>query len=96
LLNKYVLADWDYNTNLTDANAEASIAAGLAVGVYGEQANEEASQFDPTNFSDDTKRQLSKVGGKGLSEEEMQNLSSIISEIQRKKISKRINNFKFN
>jgi len=81
LLNKYVLADWDYNTNLTDANAEASIAAGLAVGVYGEQANEEASQFDPTNFSDDTKRQLSKVGGKGLSEEEMQNLSSIISEM---------------
>lgn len=44
-------------------------------------ANEEANQFDPTNFTEDTKRQLSYVGSKSLSDDEMKNLSSIIAEM---------------
>jgi hypothetical protein len=48
---------------------------------YGAAAFEEASVFDSTNFAEDVKRQLSKVGSIGLSDEEMKNLSSIISEM---------------
>ncbi len=40
-----------------------------------------ASQFDTTNFTSDTTRQLSKVGKKSLSDDEMKNLSSIISQM---------------
>jgi len=62
-------------------NSSCQIAASLAVSAYSAEAYAEAAVFDTTNFSPDTKRQLSKVGSKSLSEEEMRNLSSIISEM---------------
>lgn len=49
--------------------------------VFSAKSFEEASQFDPGNFSEDTKRQLFYVGSKSLSDDEMKNLSSIISEM---------------
>lgn len=57
------------------------IAAGLAVTEFNAAAFEMASQFDTTNFTSDTTRQLSKVGKKSLSDDEMKNLSSIISQM---------------
>lgn len=57
------------------------IEAGLLLSEYEAAANEMASQFDQTNFSEDTKRKLSFVGSKSLSDEEMKNLSSLISEM---------------
>lgn len=57
------------------------IAAGLAVTEFNAAAFEMASQFDTKNFTSDTTRQLSKVGKKSLSDDEMKNLSSIISQM---------------
>lgn len=59
----------------------AQIEAGLRVSEYEAAAFAEASQFNATNFSADTKRQLFYVGSQSLSEEEMKNLSSLISEM---------------
>jgi hypothetical protein len=61
------------------SNNFSQIEAALALTVYSSSAFENASDFDPTNFSDDTKRQLFYVGSKSLSDEEMKNLSSLIS-----------------
>lgn len=48
---------------------------------YEALANEEAGKFNTTNFSQETKRQLFYVGSKSLSDAEMKNLSSLISEM---------------
>lgn len=81
LINKASIAEWNYNTNLTDENAEAAIEAGLILSEYGARAFENASQFEPENFSDDTKRQLSRVGSRSISDDEMKTLSFLISEM---------------
>lgn len=57
------------------------IAAGLVITEFNAAAFEVASRFDTTNFTSDTTRQLSKVGKKSLSDEEMKNLSAIISQM---------------
>ncbi|OXA60176.1 Angiotensin-converting enzyme [Folsomia candida] len=69
-----------YNALYADL-ANKYIEAGLRLSEYQAVANEEANQFDPTNFTEDTKRQLSYVGSKSLSDDEMKNLSSIIAEM---------------
>ncbi len=58
------------------------VEATLANSKYGAVAFQAASQFDKSNFTSDTKRQLKKVGKRSLSDEEMKNLSSIISQAE--------------
>ncbi|CAL8110835.1 unnamed protein product [Orchesella dallaii] len=81
LWNDQDIVDWNYRTNVTKENSDANIAAGLVLSQFIAAAFEIASQFDTTNFSTDTTRQLIKVGRKSLSDEEMKNLTSIISQM---------------
>jgi len=78
LTNEMTVADWNYTTNITEENAQISQAAGFKLSVFNAEAFANASQFNTTNFSPDTKRQLGKVGSKSLPEEEMKELSSIL------------------
>ena len=75
------VASWNYETNLTSETAELSSAAWLAVDLYQAEAAEEASQFDSSEFSADTRRQLSKVGSRALPDSEMAELKSLILEM---------------
>ena len=58
LLNLATKASWNYETNITDSNADTAGKAWAEVDKYNAEAFVNASQFDPTNFSDDVKRQL--------------------------------------
>ena len=55
------------------------IEASRITSEYSSQAFEESTQFDSTNFSDDTKRKLGRVGSYILEPTEMEELSNIIS-----------------
>lgn len=55
------------------------VEAELVVSKHAAIAFQKASQFDKSNFTSDTKRQLKKVGKPSLSDEEMKNLSSLVS-----------------
>lgn len=81
LLNLATVASWNYETNITSENAELSSAAWLAVDQYQAEAVEEASQFESSEFSEDTRRQLSRVGSRALPDSEMKELKSIILEM---------------
>lgn len=82
-LTRYTNAAWNYETNLTDENANAAAIAGGIVGAYYVRASNEAATFDTTNFSEDTKRQLSYLSYVGLDGPEGSELSSILSEMGR-------------
>ena len=81
LRNLATVASWNYETNITSETAELSSAAWLAVDLYQAEAAEEASQFDSSEFSEDTRRQLSKVGSRALPDSEMAELKSLILEM---------------
>ena len=61
LLNLATIASWNYETNITDENAAEAGDAWFKVDQFNAEAFVNASQFDSTDFSFDTKRQLSKV-----------------------------------
>ena len=61
LLNLATKASWSYETNITDSNADAAGEAWALLDRYNAEAFVNASRFDPTDFSEDVKRQLSKV-----------------------------------
>ena len=61
LLNEATIASWSYETNITDENAQTSQDAWLKLAIFNAEAFENSTQFDATDFSYDTKRQLSKV-----------------------------------
>ena len=82
LLNLATVASWNYETNITSENAELSSAAWLALDLYQAEAVEEASQFHSSEFSEDTRRQLSKVGSRALPDSEMTELKSLIDLLQ--------------
>ena len=81
LRNLATVASWNYETNITSETAELSSAAWLAVDLYQAEAAEEASQFDSSEFSEDTRRQLSKVGSRALPDSEMAELKYLILEM---------------
>jgi len=82
-LNKYVIASWNYETNLTDYNANVLYQVGGEVGAYYDEASANASQFDATNFSDDTKRQLALITSASLSNDEMNELYDVLDTMGR-------------
>ena len=51
-------AAWEYNTNLTDHNSKVSVAKSLAYSDYMSLVRANASKYDLTSESDDTKRQF--------------------------------------
>ncbi|XP_038076505.1 angiotensin-converting enzyme-like [Patiria miniata] len=55
------VASWSYQTDITDQNEQAMIDANVKVAAFAKEARTNASLFDMTNFSYDTKRQLSKL-----------------------------------
>ena len=61
LLNLATKASWNYETNITDDNADKAGDAWAELDKYNAEAFINASQFDATDFTFDTKRQLSKV-----------------------------------
>ena len=81
LLNHATVASWNYETNITSHNAELSSAAWLALDLYQAEAAEEAREFESSEFSEDTRRQLSRVGSLALSDSEMRELKSLILEM---------------
>jgi len=81
LLNEATKASWNYETNINDENSQVSQEAWLRVSQFNAEAFANSTQFDATDFSYDTQRQLSKVGRKSLSDEEMEELSSVIAQM---------------
>jgi len=81
LLNEATKASWKYETNITDENSQVNQEAWLKVSTFNAEAFENSSQFDTTGFSYDTTRQLSRVGSKSLTDEEMEELSSVIAQM---------------
>ena len=59
-----------------------AVAGGVAGAYYGE-ASANASQFDSTNFSEDTKRQLSYLQSVSLDDAESEELNNLLSEMGR-------------
>ena len=57
--------------------------AGAVAGAYYGEASVNASTFDTTNFSEDTKRQLSYLQSKSLDDAESEELYNILSEMGR-------------
>merc|ERR1711936_215646 len=81
LLNEATKASWNYDTNITDENSQLSQEAWLKVSKFNAEAFQNSSKFNTTSFGYDTKRQLSKVGSKSLSDGEMEELSSVIAKM---------------
>ena len=54
-------ASWEYNTNLTDANSKASVAASLEYTKYMSQVRTNASKVNTTGATEDELRQLSFI-----------------------------------
>jgi len=81
LRNLATIGSWEYETNISDTNSETSQEAWLKVTEYNAEAIVMANTFDTTDFSQDTKRQLSKVGSLSLSTEETEELSGIIAQM---------------
>jgi len=79
LLNLMTVAAWNYETNITDFNEQIQEEASLNLTLYSAEAFNRSSQFNTDGFSDDTKRQLSKVGSKSLSEDLTRELSQTIA-----------------
>ena len=63
-------AAWEYNTNLTDANSKASVAASLAYSRYMSQIRANASKINMTGATNDEKRQLSFISSSATSKNE--------------------------
>jgi len=81
MLNEATIAQWAYDTNITDFNSENAQRAWFLVSQYGDEAFAIADAFDTTDFSEDTKRQLKKVGSRSLPAAESSELAQAISEM---------------
>eukprot|EP00058_Branchiostoma_floridae_P009194 XP_002594682.1 hypothetical protein BRAFLDRAFT_104841 [Branchiostoma floridae] len=53
-----VVAYWNFNTNLTQENAQKQVAASLAVAQFGKEVAQNASKFDWQNFNNATLKRL--------------------------------------
>merc|ERR1712076_210216 len=61
-----VMADWNYNTNLTDYNQRRSLVQKTVLAEFDNRKADEANTFDWRNFEDGTlSREFSKIADKG-------------------------------
>jgi hypothetical protein len=81
LLNVATIAQWAYDTNITDYNSENAQNAWFVSSQYNDEAFAIADAFNKTDFSQDIKRQLKNVGSISLPAEESTELSKAISEM---------------
>ncbi|EFX65684.1 hypothetical protein DAPPUDRAFT_65345 [Daphnia pulex] len=83
LVTESTRASWNYETNMTDHNAAIVEEVGARVSAYSDAANSQASLFDVSSFSYDTRRLLDNVGSLSLSPEEMTDLSQTLNQMSR-------------
>merc|ERR1712226_215972 len=82
-----VMADWNYNTNLTDYNQRRSLEQKTVLAEFDNRKADEANTFDWRNFEDGTlSREFSKIADKGsavLPEDRLTRLNGLRAEMQR-------------
>jgi hypothetical protein len=82
LMNEMSIASWNYETNITDFNAEVSLRARMKYSSFKEEAFQTFSRFNLSLISDpDILRQLNLVGVRPLEAEEEEELTTIIAEM---------------
>ncbi|XP_075911324.1 angiotensin-converting enzyme 2-like [Petromyzon marinus] len=78
----YALADWDYNTNVTDANAQASNVKAAEWSEFYGKKSAEARQFDLSKITDRTLKQqleiLREEGSGALSPDKYAQLNAVM------------------
>ncbi|XP_070531903.1 angiotensin-converting enzyme-like [Ptychodera flava] len=82
---KSVLASWNYNTNLTSENQAKTIAENLKASAFDLEARRNVSQYDWSNFTADTQRQLGKlyyVGSSALEGDDLQQYEQILADLE--------------
>ncbi|XP_038063858.1 angiotensin-converting enzyme-like isoform X2 [Patiria miniata] len=55
------LASWRYNTNITAYNQQKDVEASLVSAAFRQEAYQNASRFDVTDFDEDVKRQFKEI-----------------------------------
>ncbi|XP_035658124.1 angiotensin-converting enzyme-like [Branchiostoma floridae] len=81
-----VVAYWNFNTNLTQENAQKQVAASLAVAQFGKEVAQNASKFDWQNFNNATlKRLFHSISSLGTAAQQdqakLEELNNIMSEM---------------
>ncbi|CAH2219630.1 angiotensin-converting enzyme 2 [Pelobates cultripes] len=87
LYHEAAVAQWEYNTNITDENAQKMNQAGAKWSEFYNQASENSTHFSPDDITDPMiKLQLTYLGEKGtsvLSSEKYARLNQILNEMSR-------------
>ncbi|XP_070538259.1 angiotensin-converting enzyme-like [Ptychodera flava] len=81
-----VMANWIYNTNITDYNEQKMLEASSVLAEFDKEARHNASLFDISGFDEDTIRQfefLLYIGSAALSSEDKLEYDTIISKMKR-------------
>ncbi|XP_071941340.1 angiotensin-converting enzyme-like [Antedon mediterranea] len=76
---------WTYNTNITDFNQQAMINRNLVQAAFNQEARANASEFDSTNFSPDTIRQLGVllyIGDSALPNDKYEELNGVTASME--------------
>ena len=82
LKNEMTIASWNYETNITDYNAEVSLKISKTFSAFEEEAFQNSTHFNLTLISDpEILRQLKLVGVRPLEPEDEEELTTIIAEM---------------
>ncbi|XP_022084569.1 angiotensin-converting enzyme-like isoform X2 [Acanthaster planci] len=80
------VAAWTYQTDITDAHEQAMIDSNVKVAAFAKEARTNASRYDMTNFSYDTKRQLTKlktIGDAALEDQaKLEELNNVLASME--------------
>lgn len=82
LLNKFTVATWNWETNITDYNAKIAEMVGDDLGAYHAKATKKALRFDTTRFSEETRRQLTSFKSVGLGGKDARELSHVLNQMK--------------
>merc|ERR1719158_1433637 len=69
LTNKATVAEWNFNTNITDDNKEKKTETATAVTEYVVKISEQAAKFDLSALPDEERRLMKKLTSKQLEKE---------------------------
>ncbi|RXM32683.1 Angiotensin-converting enzyme 2 [Acipenser ruthenus] len=84
LMYSYSLASWEYNTNITDENANNLNVMGAKWSEFYKQASENASRFSPETIQNSTIKlqlQLLQDGSTALPKEKQEHLNRVMNEM---------------
>ncbi|XP_077988216.1 angiotensin-converting enzyme-like [Glandiceps talaboti] len=80
------LANWAYNTDITDAHEQAMLDASARLAEFDQEARQNASQYDKDKFDDDTRRQLEfllYIGSAALDADDKREYDTLISTMKK-------------